>query len=73
MREVKVSIQPLVTDNYATLSVRMKMLLAHKGLSGALRGDVSEELGEKASALNSLHAADQLLVLIDIARNAREI
>jgi hypothetical protein len=51
----------------------MKMLLAHKGLSGALRGDVSMELDEKASALIGLHVADQHLVLIENARNAREI
>ena len=73
MGDVKVVVEPLGTDNYATWCVRMKMLLAHKGLSGALRGDVSQEMDEKASALIGLHVGDQHLVLIEAARNAKEI
>jgi hypothetical protein len=73
MGDVKVIIEPLGTDNYATWSVRMKMLLAHKGLIGALRGDVSQDIDEKASALIGLHVGDQHLVLIEAASNAREI
>ena len=69
----KVAIEPLDLDNYATWSVRMKFLLIHKGLWGAVSGDVGQEThNEKALAVITLNVKDHHLTTVATCTTAKQ-
>lgn len=73
MTDLKVSVDPLDVDNYATWSIRMKFLLAHKGLWKAVEGGVSADMDQKALALIGLHVKDHHLPVVASSDTAKSV
>lgn len=67
-----VVIVPLDVDNYATWSVRMRLLLTHKGVWAAVKEGTGSQNDQKALALIGLHVKDHHLMTIAECKSAQE-
>lgn len=70
--KASVTIVPLDVDNYATWSVRMRLLLTHKGVWAAVKEGTGNPNDQKALALIGLNVKDHHLMTIAECNTAKE-